>query len=171
MFFQGWEGLGRTAVVGALAYIGLVVMLRISGKRTLAKLNSFDLIVTISLGSTLATVLLNKDVALADGLTAFAMLIALQLVVTWLSVRSELIRRAVRSEPRLLFYEGEFLHDALQGERVTRSEAMQAIRSQGILALDEIHAIILETDGTMAIIRQSDAARRTSLEGLAAASD
>ena len=128
MFFQGWEGLGRTAVVGTLAYVGLVVMLRISGKRTLAKLNSFDLIVTISLGSTLATVLLNKDVALAEGLTAFAVLIALQLVVTWLSVRSDLIRRAVRSEPSLLFYEGEFLHDALQGVRVTTSEAMQAIR-------------------------------------------
>lgn len=166
MFFQGWEGLWRTVAVGALAYIGLVLMLRISGKRTLAKLNSFDLVVTVSLGSTLATVLLNKEVALAEGLTAFALLITLQYSVTWLSVRSDFVRRAVRGEPRLLFYGGTFLPDAMKGERVTISEGLQAIRSQGILSLDEIHAVIMETDGTMAIIRQSDPSGRTSLERL-----
>ncbi len=46
MFFNGWESLLRTLVVGVLAYISLVLSLRISGKRTLAKMNAFDLIVT-----------------------------------------------------------------------------------------------------------------------------
>lgn len=170
MFFQGCEGLWRTVVVGALAYTGLVLMLRISGKRTLAKLNSFDLVVTVSLGSTLATILLNKNVALAEGLTAFALLISLQFIVTWLSVRSDFVSRAVRGEPRLLFYGGAFLDDAMKRERVTISESLQAIRSQGILSLDSIHAVIMETDGTMAIIRQSDGSGQTSIERLVSAS-
>jgi uncharacterized membrane protein YcaP (DUF421 family) len=56
MFFSGWDSLLRTLVVGLLAYVVLVVFLRLSGKRTLSKLNAVDLVVTVALGSTLATV-------------------------------------------------------------------------------------------------------------------
>jgi uncharacterized membrane protein YcaP (DUF421 family) len=70
VFFSGWDSLLRTLVVGVLAYVALVVFLRISGKRTLSKMNAFDLIVTVALGSTLATVTLSKEVALADGALA-----------------------------------------------------------------------------------------------------
>ena len=72
LFFQDAAGLLRTAVVGVLAYVGLLLLLRISGKRTLSKMNAFDLVVTIALGSTLATILLNKEVALAEGMLALA---------------------------------------------------------------------------------------------------
>lgn len=78
MFFDTWQGLGRIVVVGVLAYAALVIFLRFSGKRTLSKMNAFDLIVTVALGSTLATILLSKDVALAEGLLALLLLIALQ---------------------------------------------------------------------------------------------
>ena len=78
----------RVVIVGTLAYAALVALLRISGKRTRTKLNAFDLVVTIALGSTLATVLLSNQVSLAEGITALALLIALQFVITWLSVRS-----------------------------------------------------------------------------------
>ena len=67
MFFQGWTGVVRTVIVGVLAYAGLVLVLRISGKRTLAKLNAFDLVVTVALGSILASILLQESVALAEG--------------------------------------------------------------------------------------------------------
>jgi len=63
MLFDSWTGLGRVLLVGVLAYSALVLTLRVSGKRTLTKLNAFDLVVTVALGSTLATVLLSKDVA------------------------------------------------------------------------------------------------------------
>ena len=70
MLFDSWAGLGRVLLVGTLAYVALVLLLRISGKRTLSKLNAFDLVVTVALGSTLATVLLSKTVALAEGVLA-----------------------------------------------------------------------------------------------------
>jgi uncharacterized membrane protein YcaP (DUF421 family) len=63
MFFDSWDGLLRVVVVGILAYTGLVLLLRISGKRTLSKMNAFDFVVTVALGSTLATILLSSDVA------------------------------------------------------------------------------------------------------------
>jgi uncharacterized membrane protein YcaP (DUF421 family) len=163
MLFNGWPTLGRTVLVGGMAYIALVLMLRVSGKRTLAKMNSFDWVVTVALGSTLATVLLTKDVALAEGLTAFALLIVLQFVVTSLSVRTEFVRGLARSEPRLLFYQGEFLEDAMRAERVTHSEVLQAIRSGSALMLEEVAGVVIETDGTFSVVKRSDGGGRTSL--------
>ena len=84
----------------------VLLLLRVSGKRTLTKMNAFDLVVTVALGSTLATVLLTKSVALAEGLTAFVLLIFLQFVLIWLSVRSRAVSRLVKSEPTLLAYQG-----------------------------------------------------------------
>jgi len=67
IFFDSWHSIIRTIVITILAYIFLIFMLRISGKRTLSKMNAFDFIITIALGSTFASVSLNKNVALADG--------------------------------------------------------------------------------------------------------
>ncbi len=92
MFFDGWAPLFRTTVVGVLAYVALVAILRATGKRTLSKLNAFDLIVTVSIGSTLATVLVSKDVAPAQGILALSLLCVMQSVVTWASVRSAFVR-------------------------------------------------------------------------------
>jgi len=152
MFFNGWEPLIRTLVVGVLAYIGLVVILRTTGKRTLSKLNAFDLVVTVSLGSTLATILLNKDVALAQGILAFAILSGMQYLVTWMSVRWKSVREIVKSEPRLLVHHGEMLPDALKQERITVDEIEAAARSEGIDGLSSVASVVLETDGTLSVI-------------------
>jgi uncharacterized membrane protein YcaP (DUF421 family) len=155
MFFNSWMDLLRVVVVGALAYFGLVLILRISGKRTLSKMNAFDFVVTVALGSILATVLLSKDVALAEGVTAFSTLILLQFIVAWLSVRSKLVRKMVKSNPTLLFYKGEILEDALTRERITKSEVEAAIRAQGMASFEEVEAVVLETDGSITVMSSS----------------
>lgn len=155
MFFDGWTGLLRVAVVGPLAYFGLVLLLRVSGKRTLSKMNAFDFAVTVALGSTLATILLSKDVALAEGVTAFCILILMQFIVAWLSVRSKWVRGLVKSDPTLLFYKGEMLRDAMQCERITRSEIEAAIRAQGIASFEGVEAVVLETDGSLTVMNAS----------------
>ncbi len=156
MFFSGWASLFRTLVVGALTYIVLIVFLRISGKRTLSKMNAFDLVVTVALGSTLATVLLTKDVALADGALAFALLIALQFAVSWSSVRARWIRKLVTGEPLMLLYQGSFLPAALRQARVTEDEVRAAIRANGLSALSDAKAVVLETDGSFSVTSRGD---------------
>jgi uncharacterized membrane protein YcaP (DUF421 family) len=152
VLFQNWSTVVRTVVVGVLAYVTLIMVLRFSGKRTLSKMNAFDLVVTVALGSTLATILLSKDVALAEGVTALLVLIGMQYIVAWLSVRSKRVRQLVRSEPRLLARNGELLNGALKDERVSRDEALAAIRSGGSGDLSQIDALILETDGSFSVI-------------------
>ncbi|NPC42874.1 DUF421 domain-containing protein [Nocardioides sp. zg-1230] len=153
MFFDSWSGLVRVAVVGTCAYAALVVLLRSSGKRTLAKLNAFDFVVTVALGSTLATVLLSSTVALAEGVLALALLAALQYVVAWASTRSRRVERLVKSRPALIYRNG-FLDDAMRRERVTRGEVAQAARGQGHADLGSVAAVVLETDGTLSLLTQ-----------------
>lgn len=155
LFLNSPESLYRTLIIGVLAYVLLVVLLRTSGKRTLAKLNAFDLVVTVALGSTLATVLLSKEVSLVQGALGLALLVAMQFIVTWASVRVEWLRRAVRSEPKLLVQRGEMLHDALRAQRVTESEVLAAIRGAGIGRLEEVEGVVLETDGSFSVLRRS----------------
>jgi uncharacterized membrane protein YcaP (DUF421 family) len=153
LIFDDWAGLGRTLAVGAAAYLGLVLILRLSGKRTLSKLNAFDLVVTVALGSTLATILLSKDVALAEGLLGLALLVSLQLAVAWLSTRSERWQGLVKATPALLMRDGRFIDVALRRERLTREEVLAAVRQQGIGDLAEVGAVVLETDGSLSVLR------------------
>jgi len=149
MFFQNPQGIVRTLIVGALAYVALVLFLRISGKRTLAKLNAFDLVVTVALGSTLSAILLQESIALAEGLVALALLIGAQFIVAYLSVRSKRFARLVRSEPSLLAKDGQLCSETMQRERITREEALSAIRAQGGRDIEDIAFLVLESDGTI----------------------
>ena len=151
MLFQDWSDVVRTLFVGVLAYLGLVFFLRISGKRTLAKLNAFDLVVTVALGSTLSAILLQESIALAEGLTAFAVLILLQFLVTFTSVRSRRFARAVRAEPALLVRDGTFLEGAALRERITREEIDSAVRASGGKDLAEADMVVLESDGSLSV--------------------
>ena len=77
-FYGGIEPLIRIVVVGTLAYLSLLILLRISGKRTLAQLNAFDFVITIAIGSTLGRLITAKGVSLAESVMAFLTLISLQ---------------------------------------------------------------------------------------------
>ena len=156
MLFDSWSGLGRVVLVGTLAYAALVLLLRISGKRTLTKLNAFDLVVTVALGSTLATVLLSKSVALAEGVLAMVLLVLLQYAITWLSVRSPRFEALIKAEPALLVHRGRFLERAMKAERITREEILAALRASGAAGVDGTAAVVLETDGTLSVVGKPD---------------
>ncbi|PRP99281.1 DUF421 domain-containing protein [Enhygromyxa salina] len=166
ILFDGWDTLARTVTLGVLGYASLVVILRVAGKRTLAKMNAFDLVVTIALGSTLATLLLSKDTPLAQGVVGLLVLIGLQFVISWASVRVRWVRRIVSSEPTLLLYRGGYLPGMLRRSRVTTEEVRAAVRSAGHAAIEQVHAVVLETDGSFSVIAQDDAIEASSLAGV-----
>ncbi|MDQ2771195.1 MAG: DUF421 domain-containing protein [Bacteroidota bacterium] len=163
LFFTNWVSIGRMLIIGVLAYAGLIVMLRVSGKRTLSKMNAFDLIVTVALGSTLATVLLTKGVPLLDGLLAFGLLIGLQFAITWLSVRFKSVSRLVKSEPTLLVYHGQYLPDAMRAERITPGEILTSLRERGIASLADADAVVLENDGTLNALAKTTSTDKSAL--------
>lgn len=152
ILFSDAAALARTALVGVLAYAALIAILRASGKRTLSKMNAFDLVVTVALGSTLATILIDKSVTLAQGVLALGLLVALQFAITWTSVRVAWVRRMVTGEPMLLAREGRCLPQALRRARVTEEEVLAAVRGAGLAGLADARAVVLETDGSFSVV-------------------
>jgi len=161
LLLDDWSGLGRVLVIGPAAYLALVLLLRASGKRTLTKLNMFDFVVTVALGSTLASVILNKSVSLAAGIAAFSVLIGLQYAITWLAVRWPAFEGVIKAEPTLVLRNGVFLDRALKAQRVTRAEVQAALRAQGKDEAAGITAVVLETDGTLTVIAEGRAGAGT----------
>jgi len=156
IFFSSWEGVGRIIITTLLAYVSIVLILRISGKRTLAKMNAFDLVVTVALGSSLASIGLSKSVKLVDGLAGIITLVGLQYLIAWASVRFKIVQKLVKSDPRLLFHKGNYLETALRDERVTESEVQTAARNQGFLSMQQVAAVVLETDGSFSVMGRAD---------------
>lgn len=157
IFFDSWESIIRTSILSVAAYVGLVLILRAAGNRPLTQLNAFDFIVNVAIGSTLATVMLNKNVALADGLLAFVMLIGLQLILSYLSRKSTMFNKAVKTQSVLVFYNGEFLKEEMNKNLLTQDELLQAIRAEGVGNLEEVKAIVLETNGRFSVLKKENA--------------
>lgn len=166
MFFDEWWTLLRIVVGGTLAYVFLIIFLRLSGKRTLSKWNAFDFIVTIAFGSVLATVITSKSIALIEGLLALILLIFLQFVITSLSVRVKWFRKLIKSDPTFLYNEGQFLESAMTDTRVVKGEILAAVRSSNISAMEDVKAVILETDGSFSVIEKKENSTYSALEGV-----
>lgn len=166
MWFDAWSDIGRTLLVGTAAYVTLVMVLRLSGKRTLAKLNAFDLVVTVAVGSTLATILLSADVSFAEGAAAFALLAALQCAAAVIAARTRLGRAIVTSQSTVLLSDGGFLDDAMRRQRVSRDDVCQAIRSSGHGDVHDIAAVVLESDGSLSVITKAKIGDRSALSEL-----
>ena len=145
----------HTLVIGVISYLVLIVIIRLSGKRTLSKWNAFDFVVTIALGSTLSTALVSTQVSLAQSITAFVLIVALQFAITFTSVRSRRVKNLVKSQPTLLLFQGRFRAETMVQERVVDAEVRAAIRENGIADVERVYAVVLETDGTFSVISEA----------------
>ncbi len=166
MIFDSWASLGKVLLSAALTYPLLILVLRIGGKRTLAKMNAFDFVVTVAIGSIVASTLLSTA-PVVNGVGAVAALVALQALVTWVSVRSDRFEALVKSRPTLVFYDGAFLDDAMRRERVTREEIRGALRSASVADADAVSAVILESDGAFSVLTDVPDTTASALAGVA----
>ena len=152
ILFESWESTFRTVVLTVLGYLVMVFLLRISGKRTLSKMNAFDFVVTIALGSCLASISLNKNITLVDGIVAFSLFIFMQFAFTFLSVKIKGFRSIIADKPVIVFYQGDFIEQEMKKQRLSREEVFNVCRLQGYSSLDEVSFIVLESTGDLSII-------------------
>ncbi|WP_282778269.1 MULTISPECIES: YetF domain-containing protein [unclassified Nocardia] len=167
MWFDAWPDLLRVLLVGSAAYVTLVVVLRATGKRTLAKLNAFDLVVTVALGSTLATILLSAEVSWAEGAVALLLLALLQYAAALVATRPRGGRRLLTAAPTLVVRDGRLLERAMRQQRLSAADIRQAVRSDGHGDLTRIAAVILETDGSLSVITGAAFGDGSALDGVA----
>jgi len=161
--FGSTEDLIGIILTGCLCYISLIILLRISGKRTLSKMNMFDWVITVALGSTMASAL-RPDAVILNVVAAFATLVGAQFVVTTLSTKFTGFNNLINASPTLLYYKGSYLQDAMSRERVPKVEILSAIRQSGQGAPSDIAAVILESNGELIVMNKVDSDQTETLE-------
>lgn len=146
----GGTRLGTVVVATVLVYVAVVVLTRLAGPRSLAKMSSFDFAATVAVGSTLSSTA-TGSVPLAAGAAALAVLFGLQALVGALRRRGAL-GGAVDNRPLLLLAHGQVLDDALAQARISRSELWSQLRASGVRRLGDVHAVVLETTGDLSVL-------------------
>jgi len=142
-----------------LVYAFLVVGLRLAGKRELAQLNPFDLIVLLLLSNTVQNAIIGDDVTLTGGLLGATTLLALNWFVVRYLYGHPRLGRPLEGSPAVLIDGGHVQHDRLHRELITLAELRSAAHKQGLASLDLVERAVLEAGGIITFV-----AREPTLE-------
>lgn len=166
ILFDLWQDIQSVFITAVCAYILIIVMLRLSGKRSLSKLNIFDSIITIALGSILASIIITKSVTLMDGFVAVAILLIAQQIITLSSLRWPIVEDLINPRPTIVFEQGDFIREKMKQSRITRDEIYAEVRQQGFICLDDVFAIVVESNGNLSVLGKKDHIYRSTLQNL-----
>ena len=139
-----WEKAVRTAAV----YLGILLILRVAGKRTLASLNAFDLVVLLLLSNVVQNAIIGNDNSLDGGLLGAALLLSLNYGLVRLTYGHSMLERLFQGTSTTLYQNGHLVEDNLHHELITPEELVAAIRRQG-MELDDAETVALEPDGAL----------------------
>ncbi len=156
IFFDKWENLWRILIAAPIVYIMVIVYIRFIGKRTTSQLNSFDWIVTVAIGSLVGSSIVLESVSIIGGLIAVLALIVFQYAITKLTYHFGFFRKWVQAAPRLLLYEGKFIDKNMERERVTKGEVYAAVRHRDILNINNVYAVVFETDASFSVLKMEE---------------
>lgn len=152
LFWNGWASIVHTLVLGTAGYLVLVMLLRVTGARTMANMTPLDFVVAVTLGSAFGRTVTAVDVPLAQSVTALVLLIGLQWVLATGRARWEWVRRTVDSPPVLLWFDGEAISSSLRKHRLTMTDVHTAARESGHGSLDGLRAVVMQQDGSLGVI-------------------
>jgi uncharacterized membrane protein YcaP (DUF421 family) len=131
-----------------------VVALRVFGKRELAQLNPFDLVVLLSLSNTVQNAIIGNDNSLTGGLIGALALLAMNYLVVRFLFRHRRLDQVFEGKPTTLVEHGKIIKPALAQELMTRSELMTVLHRQGFDKLEDVDRCVLEPGGTFYIQRK-----------------
>ena len=137
-----------------LVYVALIILLRIFGKRELAQLNPFDLVVLLSLSNTVQNAIIGNDNSVTGGLIGAATLLSVNYGVVRFLFRHRRLDQVLEGKPTMLIDQGRVVRKNLARELLTRSELMTVLHRQGFYSLEEVEECVLEPGGTVAIKRK-----------------
>jgi uncharacterized membrane protein YcaP (DUF421 family) len=147
-----------------LVYFALVLLLRVFGKRELAQLNPFDLVVLLSVSNTVQNAIIGDDNSLTGGVVGAVTLFAINYVVVRFLFRHRRLDQIFEGAPTTLIADGKLVHDGLAKELLSETELLAVAHRQGFNDLDDIEKCVLEPGGTFYIQgkRPADEDRRHS---------
>ena len=171
MFFDGWSDVGRAVLLTVLVYLAMLAVIRAAGSRAISKMSAHDMVVTVALGSLVATIPLQSSVTLTRGVVILATFLALQRALKAANRRWPHAGTVIRGDPTLVLYDGRVIDERTRALHLTDNDVRAAVRSAGLASLDQALAVVLEIDGSWSVIRRTDARDHSALEGLSLPDD
>ncbi|MGR3758999.1 DUF421 domain-containing protein [Roseobacteraceae bacterium NS-SX3] len=155
-WFSSWSRRGGIALSSVFFFALAVAVIRLLGKRGAGQMTNFDWILTVAIGSLMASGILLKSVAVADAAMAIAAIALCQYALTAAVVRFPAIERLARPRPRLLTHKGAWLDSELLRERITREEVHAALRRAGIARAEDANWVVMEPDGSLSVVPRQE---------------
>jgi uncharacterized membrane protein YcaP (DUF421 family) len=131
-----------------VVYVVLIGFLRLFGKRELAQLNPFDLVVLLSLSNTVQNAIIGDDNSVTGGLIGAFSLLAINWLLMWVLYRAPKVNEALEGSPTVLIRDGEIDHESCAGEHLTHEELISALNKNGFTDPSEVEICVLEPNGT-----------------------
>jgi uncharacterized membrane protein YcaP (DUF421 family) len=157
MATDAWQIVGRTMLV----YLGVVIGLRLMGKRELAQMTVFDLVMILLIANAVQNAMVGHDVSVQGGLISVAVLLVLNRALAFLRIHSGAWGRLIEGSPTVLVQEGAWLDPALRKEGLERTQVEMAMREHGIDDIETVKLAVLETDGSISIVPREAPVIRT----------
>jgi uncharacterized membrane protein YcaP (DUF421 family) len=142
--------IGEKILRPILVYAFLIVGLRLAGKRELAQLNPFDLVVLLTLSNTVQNAIIGDDNSVTGGVIGASTLLLVNYVLVRFISRHEKIERFIEGDPDVLIDEGRITNDCLNKEAISPLELEAAAHKQGFTSLEEVERAVLEPNGSIA---------------------
>ncbi|XMO88171.1 YetF domain-containing protein [Algibacter sp. AS12] len=133
-----------------------IIITRIFGLRTFAKMSSFDFASTIAVGSILASIIINKDQSILKGALALVCIIGFQTLFAFLVRKIDLFKNLFTNKPQMLMKDGEIYYENLKNCNVDISDLMAKLREANVHQLSEVQAVIFESTGDISVLHSSN---------------
>lgn len=145
---SSWSDLGTLAISALGIYVAVLVIVRINGLRSFSKMSSVDFVVTIAVGSIVASVAATTT-SLASGVVAVVVLFGAQFVATTLRRHD---RGVLDNHPEVLMIGAQPLHDVMARRRVTVGDIQGKLREADAISLDDVICVVLEATGDVSVV-------------------
>ncbi len=145
-------------VRAAAVYVFLLVGLRLTGKRQLGQMSSFDLVVLLIISNIVQNAMIGNDNSVTGGFIGAATILILNYGVARLVISRRGLERLIEGAPTLLIHNGKVIEKNMRHELLTHDELMAALRRQGILAIEEVHVALLEETGAITAVKRERSA-------------
>ncbi|HOB90987.1 MAG: DUF421 domain-containing protein [Bacillota bacterium] len=157
-----------------ILYILIVVIMRMMGKRQVGQLQPSELVVAILIADLAAVPMQDKDIPLLNGVVPILVLMAAEVVASFLTVRSEVARSVISGRPSIIISGGKIVWNELQEARISLDDLLEQLRMKGYPDISDVEFAVLETSGEVSVIPKSqrrpvcpaDLGIDTSYEGL-----
>jgi uncharacterized membrane protein YcaP (DUF421 family) len=140
-----------------IVYIFLILGVRLAGKRQLAQLNAFDLVVLLTLSNTVQNAIIGDDNSVTGGIVGAATLLLMNYFVVWFLYDHEKLDHLIEGDADILVEGGKVKADHLRRELITQAELEAAARRQGFSSLEDVDRAILEPGGNISIVARKPA--------------